>query len=471
LQYFEFGKVDDWRAAYLPYEELVQAIGNAVRHVKSGASPGGAYLPGRTRQQLVEEETASLLALLRDHAGQLNDFYQSRLRDFASEHKALMERARGEENVPSPLLEVGAARLSKRPVSPSADAGASESRRAQTELRRPLLEDAEDADEEDSAAVAGEALGEDPSSRKPWATASARASGAGAASGASSSTHHLSPRMRTEMRNIRRQYLRLYACLSKLRGFCSLNLTAIRKVASKFDKAMAALGSPTSLSDATVRTVSRLPFVSSTGLLELMSQVEQNFARLFHRNDVKHAVAALQRSGKTKVPMFDTFYLGLNVGLTLALALAVFVVNHVGVLRWHEQIMAVFPVYRAAICLILMIWLWGVLVYVFKRTEINYRYIFDFNPHDSLEFYQILKLAAALTSVVMLSFFLYWSALHNFDGEFAEIPGRVYVIAVLVLCLLFLLNPFDCLHRSSRKMLYRTILEVSEGLVQPLALG
>jgi EXS family/SPX domain len=257
-------------------------------------------------------------------------------------------------------------------------------------------------------------------------------------------------------RHQHKAYMAIYRHIINLQGFATLNYTAARKISKKFDKHVKVDPSMSQL------MIDHLPnrYFCRAGRLEyLLSQTEREYARHFTGGDTKAAVFELQQSS-TKVPLMDSFFLGLNTGIFVCLVFAMFGITQVSSIANHQTVVAVAPVFRAALSLTVFVWLWGVLVYTFERMNINHSYIFEFNPADSLRFFQIFKLAAALTVVVTLTSYLFFAALHNKEGELFGVPARMFLLVSLILFVVFLLNPFDVLNRSSRRVLARLIAQV-----------
>jgi len=61
------------------------------------------------------------------------------------------------------------------------------------------------------------------------------------------------------------------------------------------------------------------------------------------------------------------------------------------------------PVLRACFCFTLLVWLYGLLIKIYRVTNIDYTMLFDINPATALPPYSIMKLASVLTAIFALA--------------------------------------------------------------------
>jgi len=61
------------------------------------------------------------------------------------------------------------------------------------------------------------------------------------------------------------------------------------------------------------------------------------------------------------------------------------------------------PVLRACFCFTLLVWLYGLLIKIYRVTNIDYTMLFDINPATALPPYSIMKLASVLTAIYALA--------------------------------------------------------------------
>lgn len=130
----------------------------------------------------------------------------------------------------------------------------------------------------------------------------------------------------------------------------------------------------------TVAWAAELPCFESLELQALISDIEEFFAAVFCSGDV--ATARLDLLVKVERPTnWLDFEAGLRigcVGLLLVWALWDCLVDStIQASSASRQISASIPVYRGCGCLILLVWCWGLDIYVWTRARVNYLFIFD----------------------------------------------------------------------------------------------
>ncbi|XP_068657040.1 uncharacterized protein [Aristolochia californica] len=114
-----------------------------------------------------------------------------------------------------------------------------------------------------------------------------------------------------------------------------------------------------------------------------------------------------------------------------------------------------FLYYNPLLLVTLMVWLWGVNLWVFAQSSVNYAKIFDLD-NNHLTHWEIWKCATWMTIVVPTSMTTY---LYLYSH------GEVYLAAsqpVLLYCaiVMLLISPFDIFYLSSRYYLLRTLWRI-----------
>ena len=166
----------------------------------------------------------------------------------------------------------------------------------------------------------------------------------------------------------------------RLNTFKDLNYTACVKVLKKYDKTS---GCPP-ISPKILQSLESKPFQSTTLLEELKEQLEAFFAREFCGSN--RAIARPQLLLKKNVATYwQLFQLGVRTGIAVVLLLwcvwDTVVDNSRRHNLWNDPVMSV---YKFCGSMLLLLWCWGINVYVFNRARINYLYMFEFKPSDCL---------------------------------------------------------------------------------------
>ncbi|CAK9862679.1 unnamed protein product [Sphagnum jensenii] len=120
--------------------------------------------------------------------------------------------------------------------------------------------------------------------------------------------------------------------------------------------------------------------------------------------------------------------------------------------------------YYNPVCLMaLMVWLWGVNVYVFLNTRIPYAKVFELE-HNHLTHHEIWKIASWMTVawITSMTAYLYLYS-HGMVFHAASQPILLYILVPLVLGL-----PLDIFHMQTRFYFLRTLLRLTLP-VQPIS--
>ena len=257
---------------------------------------------------------------------------------------------------------------------------------------------------------------------------------------------------------LRVAYKELYRGIQLLRDFKMHNYTAFVKILKKHDKLSPSLH----LHAKCMSRLNALHVFASSELHHLQLQVEAVFARDFNFGNRKQALGALK---PTHTPMSHlvTFRLGLLLGLSLALLVVLFFLAHFVALRTGTAVSVkltpVLPVYRGLFLVILHLWLWGLNVHLFRRTRINYQFIFEIDPKSELAGAEVLQIAALLTFMWFTSLDLYLATALLTDYFPDLVPGYFH-LALYMVILLGALCPFDVLARNTRAYTARTLFHI-----------
>ncbi|KAL9224931.1 hypothetical protein vseg_000910 [Gypsophila vaccaria] len=114
-----------------------------------------------------------------------------------------------------------------------------------------------------------------------------------------------------------------------------------------------------------------------------------------------------------------------------------------------------FLYYNPLLLVTLMVWLWGINLWVFSQANVNYTKIFDLDQ-SSLTHREIWKCATWMTIIVPTSMTAYLY-LYS-DGEVALAASQPVLLYIAVI--MILIFPFDIFYLSSRYYLLRTLWRI-----------
>ncbi|KAL3694722.1 hypothetical protein R1sor_008373 [Riccia sorocarpa] len=256
-------------------------------------------------------------------------------------------------------------------------------------------------------------------------------------------------------RMLRDAFIEFYRGLTLLKSYSQLNRQAFSKLLGKYDKA-----ANTNVTKIYMKEVDASYFSTSDRVPLLLSWVESMFADLFMEGDRQRARDCLKprrRSTQHRI----TFFLGLFTGCCMALFVACAAVLHVLSASFTPEqeesrltiyISSVFPIFSMTALLLLHMYMYGLDVYCWSETRINYAFIFEYAPGTELDYRKVLLVTTGLTSLFLLGMLGHLTAT-LYDSPYTDfIP-----LGLLVILMLMLFSPFDCIYRSSRFFFLRTL--------------
>ncbi|KAI9085720.1 hypothetical protein K1719_032326 [Acacia pycnantha] len=185
---------------------------------------------------------------------------------------------------------------------------------------------------------------------------------------------------------IKRGLMELYKGLGYLKVYRNLNMLAFIKILKKFDKVTEKEILPIYL-----KVVESSYFNSSDKVMKLADEVEDLFTNNFAQDDRRKAMKYL-RPIQRKESHAVTFFIGLFAGCLLALSAGYVVMAHItGLYRRHQQtsvyMETVYPVLSMFSLVFLHFFLYGCNIFAWRKTRINYSFIFELSPTKELKLF------------------------------------------------------------------------------------
>lgn len=240
-----------------------------------------------------------------------------------------------------------------------------------------------------------------------------------------------------------------YRSVALVRSYRTMNRTALRKITKKFDKA-----SGSSICEDFMKRVDALYFQTSTVLDQISGRVEDLFLSFYgSENDTKkHGLEKLKSATYAMQPRLfhaATFVTGLFLGFAiplLAIVIYIFidqvVFHHNLSLKYLGEVWGGFILVNVAFILV------GINYYTYTAYKINYKFIFEFNLANVLDYRQFLVLPSA--GLAALGFCAWFSWRNFWPNSF---PGRDWPLVFLCLALIGFLWPGRQLYAASRRWL------------------
>ncbi|KAK9499260.1 hypothetical protein O3M35_002329 [Rhynocoris fuscipes] len=249
-----------------------------------------------------------------------------------------------------------------------------------------------------------------------------------------------------KMQELKLAFSEFYLSLILLQNYQNLNFTGFRKILKKHDKLL----NVTKGAQYREEQVESSHFYTNTDIVRLINEVEQTVTEQLESGDRQRAMKRLRVPplGEKQTP-WTTFKVGLFSGSLIVLFAAVILSAMFHVDKLSFQI--AFKLYRGPLLIIELLFLLGVNVYGWRSSGVNHVLIFELDPRNHLTEQDLMEVAAALGVVwtVSLLAFLYSPSL--------SIPPFANPLALVLLMILFLINPIKIFRHQARFWLLRVI--------------
>ncbi|XP_067635198.1 solute carrier family 53 member 1-like [Eurosta solidaginis] len=247
------------------------------------------------------------------------------------------------------------------------------------------------------------------------------------------------PRRRTK--DFRFAFSELYLSMVLLQNYQSLNHTGFRKILKKRDKLLRnSKGKEWFESN-----VDTALFYTNREILNLIYQTEDLVTNNLEGGDRPRAMKRL------RVPPFEEIhhpwtsfrvgvYLGALVVLLTALGLSLYMTKLSG-----NNLEACIRLFRAPFSMVFYLALISFNIHGWRKAGVNHVLIFELDPRQYLTSAHVMEMAAALLVVVTIAMLAF---IHS---PYLNLPRYTFPLALLILMVGFLVNPFPVFNYSARK--------------------
>ncbi|KAH6807178.1 EXS family protein [Perilla frutescens var. frutescens] len=259
---------------------------------------------------------------------------------------------------------------------------------------------------------------------------------------------------------IRGAFIELYKGLGYLKTYRNLNMLAFVKILKKFDKVTNKQVLPIYL-----KVVESSYFNSSDKVLKLADEVEELFVKHFAEDDKRKAMKYLKPTQRTESHSV-TFFIGLFTGCFVAIFVGYIIMAHItGMYRPKSDAVymeTVYPVLSMFSLLFLHLLLYGCNIVMWRKTRINYSFIFELSQTKELKHSDVFLICTTSMSAVVGILFVHLSLVSKgySYGQVQAIPGLLLMTFILVL-----VSPFNIIYKSSR---YRFLSVIRNIILSPL---
>uniref|UniRef100_A0A1B0DAC1 Uncharacterized protein n=1 Tax=Phlebotomus papatasi TaxID=29031 RepID=A0A1B0DAC1_PHLPP len=248
------------------------------------------------------------------------------------------------------------------------------------------------------------------------------------------------------MKGVRKSVYQAHTNLNT-KNFCELNHTGFRKILKKHDKLLATDHGAKWRQE----HVETSHFYTNKDIDRIISETESLVTHELEGGDRQRAMKRLRVPplGEQQSPWI-TFKVGLFSGGFIVLFITV-VLSAIFHESAGDNLKVAFRLYRGPLLLIEFLFLIGINIYGWRSSGVNHVLIFELDPRNHLSEQHLMELAAIFGVVWTLSMlsFLYSSSL--------SIPAFVNPLALSLIMLIFLCNPFKIFRPEARFWLLRKI--------------
>ncbi|XP_004933050.1 xenotropic and polytropic retrovirus receptor 1 [Bombyx mandarina] len=245
---------------------------------------------------------------------------------------------------------------------------------------------------------------------------------------------------RRKVQELKLAFSEFYLSLILLQNYQNLNYTGFRKILKKHDKLL----NVSNGAQWRAEHVETSQFYTNKDIDRLISDTEATVTNELEGGDRQKAMKKLRVPplGEQQSP-WTTFKVGLFSGSFIVLIISVVLsaLFHEG---GSSDIKTAIRLYRGPFLLVEFIFLIGINVYGWRSSGVNHVLIFELDPRNHLSEQHLMELAAIFGVVWALSIlsFIYSASL--------SIPPFVNPLALVVIMLAFLMNPFKVFRHEAR---------------------
>ncbi|XP_074585061.1 phosphate transporter PHO1 homolog 1-like [Curcuma longa] len=249
--------------------------------------------------------------------------------------------------------------------------------------------------------------------------------------------------------------IELYKGLNYLKSYQTLNMLAFAKILKKFDKVTGK-----QVLNIYLKVVESSYFNTSDMAIKLIDEVEELFTKHFSDDNKPKAMKYLkpyQREESHTV----TFFIGLFTGCWIALFIGYCIMAHIAGMYAGQSdtiyMETVYPVLSMFSLLFLHLFLYGCNVFMWRKTRINYTFIFEFAPTKELKYRDVFLICATSMAVTVAAMFAHLSLITKgySSTQIQAVPGFL-----LLMFLIVLFFPFNIIYKSSRYCFLRVIRNI-----------
>ncbi|CAG8446322.1 7582_t:CDS:10 [Acaulospora morrowiae] len=250
---------------------------------------------------------------------------------------------------------------------------------------------------------------------------------------------------------IKKALFEIYRGTELLRKYRTLNQIAFTKVLKKYDKIANVNASKLYMST----VVNEKGFTKSKRLEKLIREIEDFYSEHFEEGSRRRSMKKLRIPSKKHINHYSSAW---RTGIYLGMAIPLFVqsiyyVFHKNSDVFRQNVSAGFDytdryhlmqLYAGMGLPIIFSLMIGINMFVWTRARINYKFIFEFDPRDNIDYHQYLEIPSFM--FLVFSFFMYATTQNTFGIKQVEYPK---ILLIIFLAIIFM--PFKRFYYGARR--------------------
>ncbi|KAF9990579.1 hypothetical protein BGZ75_001143 [Mortierella antarctica] len=241
-----------------------------------------------------------------------------------------------------------------------------------------------------------------------------------------------------------------YRSLEMVKNYKVLNHTGFAKILKKFDKTAGWKASKPYLN----QRLKPAYFMTSTIVQDLIKETEDVFIDAFEKGHRRRGMAKLRiPDSKNHTHHLTSTRIGLYMGLAAPLLVqalqAAFSDETPAEIPYWDGLLLV---YGGLFLTILFACLFGINMYVWAKSRINYKFIFEFDPRDNLDFHEYFELPIFMMLLLTLAVYL------DFGSKLtAHVATAYWPLILMAITAVILFCPLPIAHFTARRWFLSSI--------------
>ncbi|CAJ0840592.1 15316_t:CDS:10 [Entrophospora sp. SA101] len=223
-------------------------------------------------------------------------------------------------------------------------------------------------------------------------------------------------------RAVKKAILEFYRGVELLRNYQVLNKTGFAKILKKYDKISSLNGT-----EVYMPRVISCNFSKSNVVNDLIKEAENFYIDKFEGGLRRQAMKKLRLPNKQTTYHSVSSRVGMNIGLSIPILFKSLVLAKSNSNEYDDDTLSkLLLIYSGFFLIIIFALLIGTNMFVWERSKINYKFIFEFDPRNNLDFKEYLELPSLMLLLLSLAMYATFSS----DVKFIHQENFVWILTV-----------------------------------------